>query len=272
MPFVEARGVQVHYAAYGASREWAERTVLVLHGYTLDHRSSEAVFEPAFHGRDGWRRLYLDFPGMGRTRAPAWVASSDDVLEVTAAAVAELVDGPYALAGVSFGGYVAAGLTAAAPDRVTGLALVVPMVKDRPGRDLGSFAVLHRDPDVVTTPELDTMAVVQTAQIVRRVRTEIDTAAELADEDVVARIDARYQGSFPLSPPGGFDRPALVLVGRQDDVLGYADQWAEFGRWPRCTYAVLDRAGHLLPLEQVALTNALVDDWLDRVEQPVPPV
>jgi pimeloyl-ACP methyl ester carboxylesterase len=270
MAFVQSRGVDVHYVAYGASREWAERTIVVLHGYTLDHRSAVAVFEPAFHGRDGWRRLYLDFPGMGRTRAPDWVASTDDVLEVTAGAVDGLVDGPYALAGISFGGYVAAGVAAGDPDRVTGLALVVPMVKDRPGRQLGDFAVLHRDVDVVASDELDQMVVVQTATVLSRVRDEIDAAAELADEPVIERIDARYGGSFPLSAPGGFDKPALVLVGRQDDVLGYADQWSEYGRWPRATFAVLDSAGHLLPLEQAALTDALVADWLDRVEQ-LPP-
>ena len=87
MAFVRSRGVDVHYVAYGASRVWAERTVVVLHGYTLDHRSAVATFEPAFHGRAGWRRLYLDFPGMGRTRAPEWVASTDDVLDVTSGAV-----------------------------------------------------------------------------------------------------------------------------------------------------------------------------------------
>jgi pimeloyl-ACP methyl ester carboxylesterase len=270
MAFVHARGVDVHYVAYGASREWAERTVVVLHGYTLDHRSAVATLEPAFHGRDGWRRLYLDLPGMGRTRAPEWVSSTDDVLDVTRAAVDGLVDGPHALAGISYGGYVAAGLAAAAPDRVTGLALVVPMVRDRPDRDVGEHAVLRRDVDVVPTAELDEMAVVQTAELVRRVRDEIDPAVELADEAAVERIDARYAGTFPLSPPGGFDRPTLVLVGRQDDTVGYADQWAEYGRWPRATFVVLDRAGHLLPLEQAALTDVLVADWLDRIEQPPP--
>jgi len=130
--------------------------------------------------------------------------------------------------------------------------------------------VLHRDVDVVASDELDQMVVVQTATVLSRVRDEIDAAAELADEPVIERIDARYGGSFPLSAPGGFDKPALVLVGRQDDVLGYADQWSEYGRWPRATFAVLDSAGHLLPLEQAALTDALVADWLDRVEQ-LPP-
>jgi pimeloyl-ACP methyl ester carboxylesterase len=270
MAFVRSRGVDVHYVAYGASREWAEHTVVVLHGYTLDHRSAQAVFEPAFRGRDSWRRLYLDLPGMGRTRAPESVGSTDDVLDVTSGAVDELVDGPYALAGISYGGYIAAGLVAADPDRVTGLALVVPMVRDRPDRDLADFAVLRRDVDVVRTAELDEMAVVQTAEVVRRIREEIDAAVELADEAVIERLDARYAGSFPLSPPGGYDRPALVLLGRQDDVLGYADQWAEYGRWPRATFVVLDRAGHLLPVEQVPLTDVLIADWLDRIEQPPP--
>ncbi len=270
MPVVRARGVDVHYVAYGASRDHAVRTAVVLHGFTLDHRSAVAVFEPSFHGRDDWRRLYLDFPGMGRTPAPEWLGSTDDVFDVTRAAVADLVDGSYALGGVSFGGYIAAGLAATDPASVTGLALVVPMVRDRPGRDVADFAVLRRDPEVERTPDLDEMAVMLTAEVARRVHEEVDVAAAAADEAAVERIDSRYGGSFPLSPPGGYDRPTLVMLGRQDNVLGYADQWQEYGRWPRCTFVVLDRAGHLLPLEQARLTDALIGDWLDRVEQPAP--
>ena len=270
MAFVRSRGVDVHYVAYGASREWAEHTVAVLHGYTLDHRSAQAVFEPAFRGRDSWRRLYLDLPGMGRTRAPESVASTDDVLDVTSGAVDELVDGPYALAGISYGGYIAAGLVAADPgpgDRPGAggtdgpgpagpgprrLRRAAPRRRRRPHRRAGRDG---RRADGGGGA---------------RIREEIDAAVELADEAVIERLDARYAGSFPLSPPGGYDRPTLVLLGRQDDVLGYADQWAEYGRWPRATFVVLDRAGHLLPVEQVPLTDVLIADWLDRIEQPPP--
>jgi len=271
MPVVRARGVDVHYVAYGPGREHAVRTAVLLHGFTLDHRSAVATFEPSFRGREEWRRLYLDLPGMGRTPAPGWLGSTDDVYDVTRAAVAELVDEPCALGGISFGGYVAAGLAAADPASVTGLALVVPMVRDRPDRELADFVVLRRDAGVERTPELDEMAVVLTPEVARRMREEIDPAAELGDQAAIERFDSRYGGSFPLSPPGGFDRPALVLVGRQDNVTGFADQWAELGRWPRCTFVVLDSAGHLLPLEQPALTDALIRDWLDRVEQSPPP-
>src|SRR4249920_1271767 len=117
MPFVQAGGADIHYVEHGPAAGDASRTAVVLHGYTLDQRSSVAAFEPSFAARtESWRRLYLDFPGMGRSLAPETVASTDDVLDVTRAAIDALVPGPYALAGISFGGYVAAGLAATTPE------------------------------------------------------------------------------------------------------------------------------------------------------------
>ena len=57
-----------------------------------------------------------------------------------------------------------------------------------------------------------------------------------------------------------------MITGRQDHIVGYGDQLRRFAGWPRCTLAVLDRAGHNLHLEQPALFEALVTEWLDRVE------
>jgi hypothetical protein len=37
--------------------------------------------------------------------------------------------------------------------------------------------------------------------------------------------------------------------------------------YPRATFAVLDRAGHGLPHEQVGLAGALLGEWLDRVHE-----
>jgi hypothetical protein len=39
--------------------------------------------------------------------------------------------------------------------------------------------------------------------------------------------------------------------------------------YPRATYAVLDRAGHILYGNQPAVTAGLVGEWLDRVEEAV---
>jgi hypothetical protein len=37
--------------------------------------------------------------------------------------------------------------------------------------------------------------------------------------------------------------------------------------YPRASFAVLDRAGHALAVEQKPLFRALVNEWLDRVEE-----
>ena len=264
MPIVSAAGVEVHYVEHGPAE--AAHTAVILHGFPVDHRSGVASFEPSFRDRPGWRRIYLDFPGMGQTRAPEWVGSTDDVFRVTQAAVDALVPGPYALAGESYGGYIAMGLAAAATERVTGLALVVPMIIPIHAlRDVGEHRVLVRECGLRGSEQFEELAVVVTAETLRRYHDEIEAAIAAADQAAVERIAANYGGTFPLV--GRHDQPALVVLGRQDNVLGFNDQWRAMGQWPRATFAVLDRAGHGLSLEQPPLLTTLVNDWLDRVTQ-----
>ena len=58
------------------------RPLLLIHGYSLDRRMMKACMEPVFARRsDDWQRIYVDLPGMGGSRAPAHLASSDCILE-----------------------------------------------------------------------------------------------------------------------------------------------------------------------------------------------
>ncbi|MFD0695142.1 alpha/beta fold hydrolase [Paenibacillus sp. GCM10027628] len=62
--------------------------------------------------------------------------------------------------------------------------------------------------------------------------------------------------------------PALILTGRQDAICGYQDPWQTLMNvFPRATFAVLDGAGHLLPMEQPNVFQALTLDWLERVDK-----
>jgi pimeloyl-ACP methyl ester carboxylesterase len=65
----------------------------------------------------------------------------------------------------------------------------------------------------------------------------------------------------------GVPNPTLVVAGRQDATVGYAGSWRLVDHDPRATFAVLDRAGHALPIEQVGLLTALPAGWLDRVDE-----
>src|SRR6476619_4235548 len=102
---MEARAgaVAVHYVSHGAGRP-----VLLLHGAGVDHREPEACFEPVFGAMPGFRRIYPELPGMGRTPAPDELRSADDVLEALLDFAATVTDGaPYLLIGHSAGGYYA---------------------------------------------------------------------------------------------------------------------------------------------------------------------
>jgi pimeloyl-ACP methyl ester carboxylesterase len=58
-----------------------------------------------------------------------------------------------------------------------------------------------------------------------------------------------------------------MLTARQDHLCGYRDAWDLLDHYPRATFAVLDRAGHLVNIEQDALCQTLMREWLDRVEE-----
>lgn len=78
--------------------------VLAIHGWTPDHRLMTGCLEPVFGACEGYRRLYPDLPGMGRSSA-AGVDCADDVL----ARLEDLVDQrigtePFLLVGESYGG------------------------------------------------------------------------------------------------------------------------------------------------------------------------
>jgi len=79
---------------------------------------------------------------------------------------------------------------------------------------------------------------------------------------------ARYAFSFDLAAAGkSFTTPTLIVAGRQDTTVGYRDAWEILESYPRATFAVIDRADHVWPVESPALLAALVDDWLDRIEK-----
>ncbi|MDR7382538.1 alpha/beta fold hydrolase [Promicromonospora iranensis] len=271
MAYVEVDGVQVHYVEHGPVGPGVP-TVVLVHGFPVDHRLMIGAFEPVFTDRRDWRRLYVDLPGMGRTAAPD-VASTDDVFHILRGAVQALVpEGAYAVVGQSYGGYLARGLAAADPERVAGLALVVTVVDPRHElRELPRYQVLSRDPVLAERVGSEALAaedilVVQTEETWARSRQEVDPGLAAADPAVVARVEAHYAGSFPVEP-APFEKPALIVVGRQDSVTGYRDAWGLVEHYPRASFAVLDRAGHALHLEQPGLLESLVGEWLDRVEE-----
>jgi len=248
--------------------------VLALHGWTPDHRLMTGCLEPVFARRVGYRRLYPDLPGMGRTPAAPSTNCSDDLL----AAVLDLVDrevgaAPFLVVGESYGGYLARAVVRDRADQVLGMALICPIgtkVRNE-DRNVPPPTATYADPDLLAElpPDLPFRHEfsVQTRETLRRARAEIDPGIRIADEGALARIRRRWvlQRDPEDGPP--FERPSLILTGRQDASTGYVDQFPLLEHYPRATYAVLDRSGHNLQIEQPHLFDALMHEWLDRVEE-----
>ncbi len=256
---MEASGaVAMHYVEQGVGRP-----VLLLHGAGVDHREPEACFEPVFRGVAGYRRVYPDLPGAGRTAAPDELRSAEDVLD-TLLDLAEVVSGgaPYLLVGHSAGAYYARAMAARRPERVAGLALVCPLL---PGvRDVPEHRVVVGSGEI-GDDDFRAYFVIQTPEMLARYERCVAPAASLVDEAAAARIGERWE----LRPDDGpaYAGPTLVVAGRLDSVVGYAAAADLVDHYPHATLAVVDGAGHALPHEQPEVLRALVAEWLTRVER-----
>jgi pimeloyl-ACP methyl ester carboxylesterase len=247
--------VSVHYVAYGEGRP-----VLVLHGAGVDHREAEACFEPGLGARDGYRRIYPDLPGMGRTPAPASLRSANDVLDVLLG-FADQVAGSEAIlvVGHSAGAYYAQGIAARRPDQVFGLALVCPLVAGVRDVPEHHAVVVAKD---LGNEEFRGYFVVQTPAMLDRFQRYVAPALALADQAAMDRIGERWELDATEGP--AYPGPTLVVAGRQDSTVGSAAAVDLLDYYSRATLAVLDGAGHALPHEQLSLLTGLIDDWLAR--------
>jgi pimeloyl-ACP methyl ester carboxylesterase len=266
------RDCDVYYEASGKGTP-----VISLHGSTLDIHSMIGCMEPIFENRNGWKRIYLDLPGHGKTSGRDWIKGSDDVLQVVLDFIDNIIsDTPFVLTGLSYGGYIARGIVHHRPEQVEGLLLIVPRVVSNPAdRALPPKRVLAKEEsflkklDAQLREGFEEVAVVQTQSHWSRYAKEIIPGVSVADNQFLQRLQPSIDAfSFDVDELARkYERPTLILTGRQDHWVGYQDAWRILENYPRATFAVLDRAGHAVQLEQGDLFNALVNEWLDRVEE-----
>ena len=238
----------MYYESFGEGRP-----IIFLPGWGGDNGEGRDIHEPLFERRPGWRRIYVDPPGTGKSPADPSITDQDGMLAAILALIDELVgDERFALAGTSAGALHGRGIVKRDPSRVLGLLLRVPgIVVDRTKRTLPT------DEYLVRTPEWQD-----------KDRRYYDAVDSIADLDFLGRIQADVS-TYGLSedPAARFEGPTLIVTGRQDTITGYADAWSILDDYPRATYAVLDQQDHGLPVRRLTAYRALVDDWLDRVEE-----
>lgn len=267
---VEVDGIPIAYEVCGEGRP-----ILLIHGWSADRRYMLADLEPIFRDHPGWQRTYLDLPGHGATPAPARLSTQQQMLSVVTGFIrAVMPDAPFGVVGNSYGGYLTLALARSMPERLRGVALLVPDVPATDGSRLTPDPVTLIEDHSIFGDLADDELWIPDALVAhdRRMLDEIRAvdmpAYRVADHGFLERLEANYLHTGAAGRPGTpFEQPSLLLAGRQDSTVGYRGAWSLLDEFPRATYAVLDMAGHHLGrIERPALFRALVGDWLERME------
>jgi len=266
--FTRISGVSIFHESLGDGLP-----LVCIHGYGVDHRSMKSGMEPIAREMPGVRRIYFDLPGMGSSQTHPDILSSDDMLDMVLGFIDDRLgpDQPFALAGYSYGGYLARGVMVRMPARIRGVMLLCPVIRfGRDGRTLPPFKCCERDPGFLDClgPEqfavIDQFVTIQTLEVWEQYMAHIHPALELADPGLMEKIrDTEFRKDPDRGP--AYDGPALILLGRYDVAVGYEDAWTLCHRFPDGDFVVAGRAGHLLHMEQPELFRSHVRTWLERV-------
>lgn len=251
--------------------------IIMIHGWGCDHRMMMGAMEPSFEGRDGdFTRVYLDLPGMGRTPAVDKAGSADGMRDFVLALIEQVAPGEaFAIAGKSYGGYLARAVAKAAPDRMLGMLLLCPVVDPAtqgthsPPRGI----VTEREEGIerVVPPdefaEFSLFHTRQTKAVWERSRDFILPGMKLADRRFLENELGKHVGFRENvdEGAGACPFPTLMIAGREDWCVGYSDLYGLIEQYPRATYLALDGAAHNLEFERPGLFRAHVTEWLDEV-------
>ncbi len=256
--------VSMFYEEFGAGMP-----LINLHGLPAEHGQMVAMMEPLFATRSGWRRIYVDLPGMGRTQGPEWLTSHDQMLELVAEFIRTVAGGRCVFAGHSYGAQLVRGLLQRDGSAYLAALLLSPgsmQVSEEPMLPV----VLVEEPGFVDSlvaerPYLD-MIVVRTTPVLQIIRAQAMPGVIAADYDFLSRIGAGPRFSYLAQVPQPFDGPVLICSGRQEP-FGYQHICALLDIYPRGTCAILDRTGHFLFAEQPELFHTLAGEWLNRTQE-----
>ncbi|MBJ8028998.1 alpha/beta fold hydrolase [Bacillus cereus group sp. N21] len=262
------KDTQIYYKIIGEGKP-----VIILHGCSVDHRLMMGCMESVFHKHAGYKRIYIDLPGMGKSTAPNWINSSDILLDVLTLFIEKIIpDENFLLVGESYGGYLSKAILSKMPQRIDGLLLICPVIiANHKARTVPKYNRIISDDEFLNKLSSDErnefceLAVIANEYTYNRYKKEIKSGLTVANTEFVETLQRNYTLSFNTNGQK-YEKPVLLLAGRQDIVVGYQDLLETIEEYPRATFAVLDMAGHNLQIEQPELFQSLVEEWMIRTE------
>ena len=199
------------------------------------------------------------------------VTGADTMAALAAGAIAAMPPGPFAVAGLSMGGYIALEIQRQAPARVIGLALLDTSARadaDQATQDRRRMMKLaETDFERVVNallPRLLLPAHMRDAKLVATVKAMAAATGKDAycrqQEAIIGRADSR-PGLAEIACP------TLVLCGKDDALTPVALHQEMANAIPGSRLVIADQCGHLSPLEQPQLVTMNLVHWLSGLKR-----
>jgi len=245
--------------------------IVILHAMGTDYRSMKAWLEPIFDNLEGYQRVYVDLPAHGGSMIDESVTSTDDMLENLLEFIdAALENKEFLLIGSSFGGYLAQGILHKRRNQAKGICLLAPALHLKE-RTLPERIVFEKDEDLLETLNSDVRTAFETLFINQNKKNfvyfmdEIQPGRLLANREFLSsewKTRRYFLSEEPFHDVKALPHPALILLGKQDYICGYKDHQHLAQKFPNSTFAILDKAGHMLQIEKREVVQLLLKDWL----------
>lgn len=250
--------------------------ILMIHGMGVDHRVMKNSFEPIFAELPNkWKRIYLDLPGMGRTKGPDWINNSDDMVDFLVQFVDKVIpDENFIVAGYSYGGYLTRGLLCKKNTNIIGAMFICPLiVPDDSKRDVPKNIFYMKDPAIVDDIDSQTKLLVdyflvhQNPETIKRFNEDIVSGYRIADRDFVDKIrnyPKRYGFTKKLVQEFSvYGNNVLFIAAKQDILVGYSDLSNILDYFPNNTFTVIDSAGHAVQIDKQAQFENQISNYLN---------
>lgn len=267
--FININGVEIYYEIKGEGYP-----VLFIHGYYADHRLMKGMMEPII-GDLNYKRIYLDLPGMGKTKNYDSVESADDFVNIICSFASEVVGSEkFVIIGFSYGGYLARAVHYKMKEQVGAIALICPAIySDRKKRELPKQVILKENKlikDYLSDLEIlsyNKVCVIQDEKIITRFKNEILISKDNCDmKFLVKMLRNNYNVSFSIDElMEPYCISALIVCGRQDSVVGYKDAFRLMKNYPYGDYHVLNGAGHNVHFEREKAFDNIFKEWFENL-------
>lgn len=250
--------------------------LLLIHGFPLGRR----LWRPQLENLLGVARVIApDLRGHGDSEAVPGPYTMELLADDCHALLRECgVDQPVVVCGLSMGGYVAMAFARKYPEQVAGLVLAATRAsadttEGRAGRDRSIAVAREKGVEAIVDGMLPKLLAPDTLAQRKGV---VDYARKMmlmtSAEGMVGALEGMKTRPDMTEWLRNFGKPTLILHGAEDEIIPPRDAEALREVIPGAALQLIPNAGHLLNLEQPAIFNAALRQFLRSVtgadEQP----